>query len=1400
MRKFSLILMTIICLFVNVGYTWAYEVTVNEGPIKSNKTQTIDGNVTLVFDNMPSSGLYSVIVSNGTTGRVSWTPPTGYSMAVSSVLFKIYSASTFNHYSLTIKDSKNNTLYTNGNVSTSSAAAAFWTTCSNLASDATSVSFTPGKASSGTSKTSNAGIVDFKISYTTTPKSYTVSFDANGGLLGSSSVTVTYDAAMPSATAPTRTGYNFLGYYDAAVGGTQYYTNTMASARTWNKDVANPTLYAHWEAKTYDVTLNDGQGSTCVITATYGSAMPSKTKGGADLSAPEKENFLFTGYFDASTGGKQYYNSDMTSRNNWDKDLSSVTLYAQYDSKYIPNANLAGFSVNNGDSVLVMNAGGTADFTFNNTDGISVAITDNQEDYEVISYSAGRVTANGYGEATITLTQLETSTIAGRVFTYHITVNRISPSVSWADITYYYNNTYNNVVSITAGDNSLFSYSSSNEAVASFADKTVTTYNVNGTTTLTVTAAENYKWSSTTFTKVISPIQYANHVPFTINSSSVYDALFYYRNLSDNHYKTDEGNHGVIQLGPDNAINWDDRITDIHFSGIPDKLSFRAYTSSSIATGVDFRIYESSDGTNWGSEIWKGESKDQTITNIALKPSTRYIRLYYTGNYRGYFEDVTVTELQKFELSKNEIDFNTLLSTAGTPEESFTFMHACAGYDPIITFDETVYDGYDKCLSGNFTVLREGQPVTTVSGTGGHTYGTIDLALQFTSTETGKYAGYVTISDNLNHSARIWVTGERVGKYNLEIGGSNMSTGFYVGQEIPSGISFAYAGSDVEVADPTSGEGSSHFYYVIKNNTVADDATWPANYNHNEVITYDAENNTFHAWNAGTATITFYEVGNEQVNARAPQSYDITVSKVAPEFTQKLSSIAINRHVAINDFVASSSEGLLSWSIPSSVYAAMSNNEIVTNKAGSVTVTILQEATYQHADAETTMDLEITAISGAEWLENPTPSAGRYYLFSVGANQFCKMNSGAPATTDNIAEATLFTITGTSNTDFAYTQNDVTYYLYQDAGNYSENTTPYNGEGGIGSSFAWNIASYNGYYHITSNHKYGKNWAWESNSHISDKDRYITAKGSNINCSCSKESKEYNTANGSWIFVSEGEYAAFRAYLAAQEMLTTESHLSESIKGDLAVEVADKTKGTDDYATWTATLTSLTERCSTYLDNLSEPVALRRDKNDNGYYMFYNATQNARLGDDVQAYTASWNGSNLSLIAVPNQVIPAATVALVYSSTHEEFYYAFEDATTAISGNAFVYHDASYQSDGANGNHTDYILTAIRNEDNNSIIDYYAFCKYVGDAHDALFGDNDKKVLVWTASTPQNAPEMINIVTEENVATALVPVYEGNAQSKQINDNRIYTILGIPVADMSRPGIYIQNGKKYIVH
>lgn len=81
-----------------------------------------------------------------------------------------------------------------------------------------------------------------------------ISFNANGGSGGQTAkVKAYYGEAMPPITniPPTKTGYDFQGWYDAQSGGTQYYTASGVSARNWDKLDDNYTLYARWTPHAY---------------------------------------------------------------------------------------------------------------------------------------------------------------------------------------------------------------------------------------------------------------------------------------------------------------------------------------------------------------------------------------------------------------------------------------------------------------------------------------------------------------------------------------------------------------------------------------------------------------------------------------------------------------------------------------------------------------------------------------------------------------------------------------------------------------------------------------------------------------------------------------------------------------------------------------------------------------------------------------------------------------------------------------------------------------------------------------------------------------------------------------------------------------------------------------------
>lgn len=96
---------------------------------------------------------------------------------------------------------------------------------------------------------------------------YTIRFDANGGYVNQSSA-ATKDGKLESLPVPTRSGYDFVGWYTAPVGGTQVTINTVFTQ--------SATIYAHWEKQGSGNLGNSGENSE----PTYSVSLPGKVKGG----------------------------------------------------------------------------------------------------------------------------------------------------------------------------------------------------------------------------------------------------------------------------------------------------------------------------------------------------------------------------------------------------------------------------------------------------------------------------------------------------------------------------------------------------------------------------------------------------------------------------------------------------------------------------------------------------------------------------------------------------------------------------------------------------------------------------------------------------------------------------------------------------------------------------------------------------------------------------------------------------------------------------------------------------------------------------------------------------------------------------------------------------------------
>ena len=168
-------------------------------------------------------------------------------------------------------------------------------------------------------------------------KPCTVTYDANGGSCGTASEKYTGTAlTLPT---PTRDGYWFIGWYDAAEGG-----NKIGDAGAKYNPANEITLYAHWQEKIeYTVTYNANGGSCGTASATYqGTALT--------LPTPTRTGYKFLGWYTAASDGTKIGEAGATY-----VPSANITLYAQWSiNSYeitVSTSNGSVSGVTNGQSV-----------------------------------------------------------------------------------------------------------------------------------------------------------------------------------------------------------------------------------------------------------------------------------------------------------------------------------------------------------------------------------------------------------------------------------------------------------------------------------------------------------------------------------------------------------------------------------------------------------------------------------------------------------------------------------------------------------------------------------------------------------------------------------------------------------------------------------------------------------------------------------------------------------------------------------------------------------------------------------------------------------------------------------------------------------------------------------------
>ncbi|MBR4529697.1 MAG: InlB B-repeat-containing protein [Lachnospiraceae bacterium] len=111
-------------------------------------------------------------------------------------------------------------------------------------------------------------------------------FDANGGSVDPESKLVDYETAYGELPTPGRKGYRFTGWYTAAENGEAVSAETVATV------LEEVTLFACWEANSYNVSFDPGEGIAAIDgrTVTYDQVY-------GELPVPVKEHYDFVGWF-----------------------------------------------------------------------------------------------------------------------------------------------------------------------------------------------------------------------------------------------------------------------------------------------------------------------------------------------------------------------------------------------------------------------------------------------------------------------------------------------------------------------------------------------------------------------------------------------------------------------------------------------------------------------------------------------------------------------------------------------------------------------------------------------------------------------------------------------------------------------------------------------------------------------------------------------------------------------------------------------------------------------------------------------------------------------------------------------------------------------------------------------
>lgn len=247
--------------------------------------------------------------------------------------------------------------------------------------------------------------VTYYAHWTATKRSYTATFNGNGGSTPSpSSITKEYNTALGTLPTCTRTGYTFLGWYTASSGGTKISTTTVVT-----KDI---TYYAQWSINSYTLTFNPNGGTVTPTSknleynSVYGT-LPTPTR-----ASDAQYTYTFAGWYTAATGGTQVTAATKMA-------AKDTTVYAHWTS------NTRSYTVSYQTTYGTLNRTSQS-VAYNSKGSCTLTMPDNTAEF-TYTFVGWYTAANGDGTKVGSELTLETPAIKGTV-TYYAYVTRSTKS------------------------------------------------------------------------------------------------------------------------------------------------------------------------------------------------------------------------------------------------------------------------------------------------------------------------------------------------------------------------------------------------------------------------------------------------------------------------------------------------------------------------------------------------------------------------------------------------------------------------------------------------------------------------------------------------------------------------------------------------------------------------------------------------------------------------------------------------------------------------------------------------------------------------------------------------------------------------------------------------------------